>query len=63
MKMCIDCKNYFKNEKSEKSECTRHDIVGAVSRNFSIMLEDAEYEVHKWLQNADDENNCPEFSD
>jgi len=61
MKMCTDCRHFFMNEKTGKNECSRHDIVGAVSRNFSIMLEDAEYEVHKWLQNEEDENSCPEF--
>jgi len=29
---------------------------------LSIHLEDAEYEVQKWLNNSDDENNCPEFT-
>jgi len=62
MKRCIDCRYFAKGNESDRNECNRPDIERAVSMNMSIHLEDAEYEVIRWLRDADDENRCPEFS-
>ncbi len=61
MKRCKDCKDFFYNELTKRNDCNRPDIERCVSMNFSMHLDDAEYEVIRWLRESEDENRCPEF--
>ncbi|MFC1556852.1 hypothetical protein ACFL4Q_04025 [candidate division KSB1 bacterium] len=62
MKRCIDCSNFFENNHTKRNDCNFPDIEREISMNMAVHLEDAEYEVIRWLREADDENRCPKFT-